>query len=552
VNLKRLTYSLWVLLSLLLGLVQVGCQASAQAAAFQPLSISAPNCEGGNLIKAIEAIDETTVKFSLCSSDPDFATKVAFITFAIQDMDYLNQTKGNSVAMSENPVGTGPYVVKRRDANQIVLSVNPSYWGTPPGVTEIVFIGRTAPTDRLQLLINGNADVADSPSVTDLNRIGTLANLTTYIRPALSTIYLGMNNTTAPFDNPKVREAVAKAINRNDLVHTFYPYGSLAADQFVPPILSPGFTNGLNWYNYNRVEARTLLEAAGYDFNQEIFLAFNANPTPDVPEPFRLAAYVQTELRRIGINITLRPLVGSAFEQSVKAGQEAFYLTTWNFAPPDVLSFYRSHFLGTDNSFGTIPDDLKGEIIASGAEVNIFARQQRYDRINGLLKDYIFGVPLAHFAGTLVFSNIVQNISVTPFNESLVEMNTPTDRITFVQTRVPEVLWPADETDADTFRIASLLYEGLTTFSDEGLNVKPALAEYWEGNTDNTQWTFYLRHQAKFSNGAKVDANDVVASYAAQWNLASPNHTGSTGDFAYFKRFFGGFISTDPNISPQQ
>ncbi|HZU85853.1 MAG TPA: ABC transporter substrate-binding protein [Anaerolineaceae bacterium] len=549
---NRLTSFIWCLLTLVLSLTLVGCQTPAQAAAFQPLSITAPNCEGSNLIQSIEALDETTVRFTLCSADPDFASKVAFITFAIQDLAYLNEMKGDSALMNENPVGTGPYIVKRREANQIVLGVNPTYWGVPPGVGEIVIIGKRAPTDRVQAVITGSADVADSPAVSDLNRISTMPNLSAQIRPALSTIYLGMNNKIAPFDNPKVREAIAKAIDRNDLVHVFYPFGSLAADQFVPPILSPGFTNGMNWYAYDPEEARALLEEAGYDFNQEIDIAFNADPTAEVPEPFRLATYIQSQLRRIGVNIRLRPLVGTAFDVSVDTGQESLYLQTWNFAPPDALSFYRAHFLGANDPFGTIPQELIDQIVASGTESNIFSRQQRYDRINGLIKENIFGVPLAHFAGTLVFNNTVQNISVTPFNESLIEMNTPTDRLTFMQTRLPEVLWPADETDADSFRVAGLIYESLTTFSDEGLSIKPALAEYWENNPGNTQWTFYLRHSVKFSNGSALDANDVVASFAAQWNVASPNHVGRTGDFTYFKRFFGGFISTDPNIKPKQ
>ncbi len=549
---KRLTFYAFTLLSLVLSLSQVGCQASAQAATFQPLSISAPDCNGGNLIKSIQAVDESTVKFNLCFSDPDFASKVAFITFAIQDTDYLNEVKGSSVLMSENSVGTGPYVIKRRDANLLVLTANPTYWGVTPGVTEIDFIGKLAPTDRIQLLLNGKADIADSPAVSDLNRVATSTVVTTYNRPALSTIYLGINNTIPPFDNDKVRQAFARAIDRDNMVRVFYPYGGQVADQFIPSILNPGFSNGINWYSTSTADARTLLEEAGYDFNQEIYLAFNADPSAEMTEPFRLATQIQTDLRRVGVRITLRPLVSTDFQNAVKNGEEAFYLTSWNFAPLDALSFYRQHFMEADKAFGVIPQDVKDQINASAQETNTFARQQRYDRINGLLKEYVVGIPLVHFSGTLVINNNVQNVSVTPFKESLTQMNTTVDRIIYVQKNLPVVLWPADETDADTFRIANLLYESLTRFSDEDLSVQPSLAEFWENSPDNTEWTFYLRHEVKFSNGATLDANDVVASFAAQWNVASPNHTGNTGAFTYFRRFFGGFISTDPNISPEQ
>ena len=48
------------------------------------LRVQAPDCDYGGVIKAIEAIDKYTVRFSLCTGDPAFLDKLAFPTFAIQ------------------------------------------------------------------------------------------------------------------------------------------------------------------------------------------------------------------------------------------------------------------------------------------------------------------------------------------------------------------------------------------------------------------------------------------------------------------------------------
>ena len=71
----------------------------------------------------------------------------------------------------------------------------------------------------------------------------------------------------------------------------------------------------------------------------------------------------------------------------------------------------------------------------------------------------------------------------------------------------------------------------------------PSLAEKYASNKELTEWTFNLRKGVKFHNGADLDANDVVATYAAQWDAKNPNHKGNSGVFEYFAGFFGEFLN---------
>ena len=67
------------------------------------------------------------------------------------------------------------------------------------------------------------------------------ANFTVYDRAALNIFYIGFNNTMTPFDNEKVRQAFAIAIDRQRIVDQYYPPGSTVAQNFVPDAIQPGF-----------------------------------------------------------------------------------------------------------------------------------------------------------------------------------------------------------------------------------------------------------------------------------------------------------------------
>ena len=71
----------------------------------------------------------------------------------------------------------------------------------------------------------------------------------------------------------------------------------------------------------------------------------------------------------------------------------------------------------------------------------------------------------------------------------------------------------------------------------------PALAEKCEPNAELTTWTCTLRAGVTFHDGATLDANDVVLTYAVQWDAEHPLHKGRDNSFTYFPGLFGGFLN---------
>ena len=97
-------------------------EAATEAPAYEGMKMEAPNCDYGGSLKSIEAVDEFTVKLTMCAPDPAVPAKVAFTSLGIQPSEYLESTGGTGEIL-EKPIGTGPYMLESWErGNQIVFT----------------------------------------------------------------------------------------------------------------------------------------------------------------------------------------------------------------------------------------------------------------------------------------------------------------------------------------------------------------------------------------------------------------------------------------------
>jgi len=503
-------------------------------------NLSAPDCSYGGEIKSIEAVDQYTVKFTLCNPDPAFLSKVAFAAFGIQSAAYLEKTGGTGDILS-TPLGSGPYMLKEWvRGDHMTLVPNPYYRGGELKNKELIIRWNKEAAARLLEIQAGTADAIDTPSPDDFDKIKADPNLKLMPRNALNVFYLGMNNAKKPFDNEKVRQAVAMAIDRKRIVENYYPAGSMPAEQFVPPALVPGYVEGYKWYDYDPEGAKKLLAEAGYPNGFETTLGYRDVVRVYLPLPGKVAQEIQSQLAQVGIKATLAPMESGAYLASVAAGEQFLFMNGWGADYPDPTNFYDFHFTGASKNFGTPFPDVIEAIRAAAYNPDPAERTKLYAKVAELIKLHTPMVPIAHGTNAIVYKASVVNPEASPLqNEQFQYMYVPgQDQFVQIQAGEPISLYCNDETDGESMRACIQIFDYLYWYKPGTTELVPSVADSYTVNKDLTEWTFKLNPNNKFSDGTPLDANDVVLTFVVSWDAKNPLHTGNTGVFEYFNGYF--------------
>lgn len=549
----------WLALFAVFGLVVAACggddddesggdteEADFEAVALDESAQCGTDEYAGNLA-GIEAVDELTVRFTLCNPDVAFPAKVAFSALGIFSTEQLEETGGAPI---DEPIGTGPYKLEAWErGSQIVLTANEDYWGDAPAIPTVVFRWSEESAQRLVELQSGDVDGIDNVGTEDFPTVADDDTLQLLEREPLNVFYLGTNVDKAPLDDELVRQALGYAIDKDRIIENFYPEGSQAADQFLPPGI-PSYEEGAEGYTYDPDKARDLLAQAGYPDGIDLgALSYRAEPRPYLPQPPQVASDIRDQLAQVGITVTLDEQESGAFIDNANTGNLGLYLLGWGADFPDATNFWDFHFgVGASPQFGTGFPDLHEVLTEAGTTTDEEARAELYAEANDLLMQHAQAIPIAYGGSAVAFKAEVEGAHASPLsNEQFAAMSMEgQDQLVWMQNGEPSGLYCADETDGEALRVCEQINEALLAYEVGGTEVVPSLAEEYEPNDDLTEWTFTLRDGVTFHDGTSLDAGDVVTSYRAQWDAEDPLHVGRDGLFTYFEALFGGFLNPPP------
>lgn len=525
---------------------------------FEPISVQAPDCAYGGAFKAIEALERYTVRFTFCEPEPAFLAKIAFPTFGIQPRQWLEETGGGGQGSSllEQPVGTGPYALAEwKRGEELVLQAFPNYWGEQKARTpRLVFRWSIEAAQRLLELQTGTVHGIDNVGWADFATVEADPNLALLYRPPLNVFYIGMNALHPPFDDQRVRQAVAMGIDRQPIVEQFFPPGYEVAGYFTPCSIPFGCT-GEPWYEFDPVRAQELLAEAGYPEGFKTELAYRDIVRGYLPQPNLVVKEIQGQLREnLGIDAKIVKVSDpETYLQAVDAGELAgLHLLGWGADYADVTDFLDVHF-GQMGSlqFGAPVAEIVEALQNGATQLDSAKREQFYAAANEAIKRYAAAIPISHggwaFPESLAvgFAKSVAGAHASPFGlEDFSVMSVAgQETLTWLQTWEPLSLYCADETDIDSLRACAQITETLYRFETGRASVAPGLAEGCLPNDDLSVWTCTLRKGVLFHDGSELDANDVVMSLVVQWDAANPLHKGNTGTFQYFKDYWKGFLN---------
>jgi len=515
------------------------------AESFEPMSVSAPDCDYGGKIKEIAAVDPLTVRFSLCKPDPAFMAKIAFIPFAIQPREWIEETGGTGEIL-EHPIGTGPYMFDSWNrGDSIVFKRFDDYWGEKAKVETLVYRWATEGAARLLELQSGTVDYITNVSPDDMKTVEEDPNLQLLTIKNPNTLYVGMTNTFEPFDDVRVRRAIAMGIDRQRIVDNFYPPGSEVASHFAPCSIPNGCT-GESWYDFDPEAAKALLAEAGYPDGFETKIYYRDVYRSYLPEPSLVAVELQTQLKQnLGIDAEVVVMESGEFiDESTGGRLDGLYLLGWGADYPHLTNFLDFHFSASNPQFGEPYPEIYEPLEKAAQIADPKEAEELYTEANNKIKELVPTIPIAHGAAADAALATLEGAYAPPFGATYYALlDSGKDTIVRMQNAEPISLYPADETDGESLAPCWQVVEPLYRYKPNSGEVEPALATSCTSNDELTEWTCTLREGVKFHDGSTLDANDVVASWAAGIDASSPYHTGNTGAFEYYSYLWDGLMN---------
>jgi peptide/nickel transport system substrate-binding protein len=242
----------------------------------------------------------------------NFPAELFFKMMAIPHMGIEDSVEFKKHATKSDPlairwaqahnVGWGPYYLnENRQGVQVVLKADPNFWGKKPDIGTVTEKEVPNSSNRLALLKNGAVDVV--AYLLPRERVSLKGDSSVKVAsfsPAQTHSVLYMTNSTKPFDNKLVRQAVCYAIPYEEIVKAVglgtarWQKSPLPANyQFYAPRLDP--------YTYDVAKAKALLKRAGFPNGFSTTIGFST----DDPTVEQQAIFVQQALAKAGIKITL-------------------------------------------------------------------------------------------------------------------------------------------------------------------------------------------------------------------------------------------------------
>ncbi|WP_082766311.1 ABC transporter substrate-binding protein [Paramesorhizobium deserti] len=322
-------------------------------------------------IDEVEVMDPSTVRVSLKYPSGDFLYNMGW-----GDAVIVGRT--SAAGNKEKPIGTGPFKFQNwAKGSQIVLAGNPDYWGEKPALDRATFRFIPDPAAATAALLAGDVQAFPSfPAPEAVPQFQADPRFEVVIGTTEGETILAENNARPPFDNPKVREAIAHAIDRKAVIDgAMFGFGT-PIGSFFPPH-HPAYVDLTGERKYDPELARKLLTEAGYPKGFRTTLKL---PPPTYAR--RGGEIVAAQLRAVGIEADIIPVEWAQWLDQVFKGKDYDLTIVAHTEPNDLNIFARD-----DYYFNYRNPAFKALIAQIEATSDDAKRKALYQRAQGILSD---------------------------------------------------------------------------------------------------------------------------------------------------------------------
>ncbi|MBS2904471.1 hypothetical protein KFV96_25465, partial [Klebsiella pneumoniae] len=226
----------------------------------------------------------------------------------------------NNGNLNEAPVGTGPFKFVSWDKGEkVTLEKNNDYWGDKAKLDKLIIKITKESSVRASELMTGEIDAMDGLDPNDVDKLKE-KNMNIFSNPGMNINYIGFNCQREPFNNPKLREAIAHAINREELVKYLYQGYSDPANTILPSFI-PGYKKDVQSYDYNPDTAKSMLNELGLSNLNIHMITYSPSRQYNSVGGQKLAEAVQNYLSKVGITSTIDVYQWTEYKEKVQQGE---------------------------------------------------------------------------------------------------------------------------------------------------------------------------------------------------------------------------------------
>jgi len=368
---------------------------------------------------AIKALDDKTLQVTLEKPAPQFLGLTAFYTlYPVYEKSVL--AGDNWFTDPAKYVSNGPFKMVSWDHNQkIVLEKNLSYWDTANVKLNKLEIYLIDSVDTgFNMFKTGQLDFQDELPVQEIAAMKDNKEL--QIAPDASIYFYRFNVTRRPFDDVRVRKALAMAIDRKQLVDNVLMAGEKPAFAFVPF----GFKdaddkdfrqNSGNLFEENLTEAKKLLAEAGYPEGEgfpKASILFNTNENHK-----KIAEAIQQMWKKnLGIEISLQNTEWQVYLDREKSADFEITRAGWSPDYLDPMSFIDMFVTkGGNNKTGWGKAEYDGLVAEANSTSDQKARMEAMHKAEKILMDEMPVMPIYFYTNAGLIKENVKKVIVPPF-----------------------------------------------------------------------------------------------------------------------------------------
>ncbi len=328
-------------------------------------------------IESVEVVDPLTVKVTLSAPNGAFPTNMAWGDAVIVAPESVETN-------ATQPVGTGPFKFDRWvQGDRVELVENPDYWGDKPALKSATFKFISDPTAAFAAMMAGDIDAFPGyPAPETLAQFEADPRFQLLIGSTEGETILAMNNKSEKLSDPKVRQAIAHAINRQEIIDgAMFGYGTPIGTHFAPH--NPDYVDLTGQSDHDPEKAKALLAEAGVE---TLTLSLKL-PPPSYAR--RGGEIIAAQLRAVGIETEISNLEWAQWLEQVFRGKDFDMTIVSHTEPMDINIYARpDYYFQYDNpAFQELMKDL--DLAADpAARSEILAKAQQViadDYVNGYL-----------------------------------------------------------------------------------------------------------------------------------------------------------------------